>query len=126
MKRYFVTLTAELTQGADTVPLNVAAFDAIRGRQVVSVRTRFGGKTLLKKTVCSAAVGAVLTLVLKEGSLDRQTVPLQLVHHLSTNGFSNGLPVGYVVDYSSSSIQIQDPAAVTTGEVVELVFEIEK
>jgi hypothetical protein len=126
LKRYFITLTAELTQGAESASFNTGAFDSIKGAHVVAIRTRFGGKTINKKTVCSAAVGAVCTLELKENGITRHEVPLSLVEHLSSNGFSAGMPVGYVVTLSESKITVQDTTLPTTGEVVELIFEIEK
>lgn len=125
-KRYFITVTAEVTQGAEAALFNTGAFDSIKDGHVIGVRTRYGGKTINKKTVIAAPVGAVCTLILMEGGIKRHEVPLDLVEHLSSNGFSAGMPVGYVLTLSESKIQIQDPALPTTGHVVELVFEIEK
>jgi hypothetical protein len=126
-KRYFLTVTAELIQGADDASFSGASFDTLKNAHVVSVRTRYGGKTVNKKTLISAAVGAVCILVLHdENGTKRHEIPLNLVEHLSANGFSAGLPVGYVVTLSTSKISIMDPSLAVSGSVVELVFEIEK
>ena len=126
-KRYFLTVIAELTQGAENATFSGASFDTLKGAHVVSVRTRYGGKTVNKKTIAPATVGAVAILSLHDadGTL-RHEIPLNLVEHLSANGFSAGLPVGYVVTLSTSKISLMDPSLVTTGHVIELVFEIEK
>jgi hypothetical protein len=126
MKRFFLTVTAKLTQGSDNALFSAADFDTLKGAHVVSVRTRFGGMSVNKTKVTTAAVGEVLTLILAENGTKRVEVPLALVAHLSDNGFSNGLPVGYVLTLSESKILVQNPALPTTGDVVELVFEVEK
>ena len=115
-----------MTQNGDVAVFSGAEFDTLRGGFVHSVRTRFGGVSKNKKKITTAAVGDTIMLVLSEGGTVRHEVPLSLVHHLSTNGFSNGLPVGYVVTLSESRLMMQSPALPTTGDVVELVFEIEK
>jgi hypothetical protein len=126
MRRFFLTITAQLTAGSDNALFSGADFDTLKDAKVLSVRTRFGGKSINKTKVTTAAVGDVLTLVLSESGTKRVEVPLSLVAHLTSNGFSSGLPVGYVLTLSESKLLVQDPSLPTTGDVVELVFEVEK
>jgi hypothetical protein len=125
-KRYLVTVTATLTQGSDNALFSAAEFDTLKGGVVHSVRARFGGMSLNKTKITTTAVGDVLTLVLADQDNKRAEVPMSLVAHLSSNGFSTGLPVGYVLSLSNSKISVQNPALPTTGDVVELVFDVEK
>jgi hypothetical protein len=125
-KRLLLTITAELTNGSDNALFNSADFDTLKGAHVNAVWVRFGGKSVNKKQVTTSAVGEVLTLVLSENGKKRVEVPLALVEKLSTNGFSQGLALGYVLTLSESKILVQDPSLPVTGTVVELVFDCEK
>lgn len=122
--RYLKAITVELVPNGKEYKLqsNVIHSDA----KVVNVRARRNGYTLNDKPIASTMFDSAM-LKLKVNSSDViENLPLQTIEQIDKatgKGFElNGLKN---VDWGSSMIIIQNPAAAVASTAIELVFEYE-
>jgi len=125
MRKYTTVITAVLTANMQATQFTNLG-DSLKGKKVTSIRTRGGGYTINKKVVASETDVQSLTLELHTDGTDTlHRVPLAHILELSkgTNAALGFEINNEVLDWDSTQVIAENGAALTTGQVVELVIQ---
>jgi len=125
MRKYTTTITAVLTANMQATQFTNLG-DSLKGKKVTSIRTRGGGYSINKTAIASEANLQTLTLELHTDGTDTlHRIPLAHVLEMSKGAnASQGMEIEtQIIDWDTTQVIAENGAALTTGQVVELVIQ---
>lgn len=98
---------------------------SIQNATVLNVRTRKTGYSLNGARIANEVFDSAMLSLKVSGIVQIENLPLTIVESVTSNVIGEGFKLNMKdIDWASSILTIQNPSAIVTGTVIELVLEL--